>query len=67
MPKIWWLLLVSKTQPLLIYIPIELNLMLHNEESDLLLDPITYPILDGNLVYITITRLDIFYAVQQVS
>ncbi|XP_061971597.1 uncharacterized protein LOC133694154 isoform X2 [Populus nigra] len=44
--------------------PTELNLKLHKEEGDLLSDPATYCMLVCSLVYLTITTLDISYAVQ---
>uniref|UniRef100_A0A2N9IA16 Retrovirus-related Pol polyprotein from transposon TNT 1-94 n=1 Tax=Fagus sylvatica TaxID=28930 RepID=A0A2N9IA16_FAGSY len=47
--------------------PMELNLKLRKEEGDLLSDPVSYRTLVGSLVYLTITRPDISYAVQQVS
>ena len=45
----------------------ELDLKLCKEEGDLLPDPAAYRTLVGSLVYLTITRPDISYAVQQVS
>ncbi|KAF5479223.1 hypothetical protein F2P56_000066 [Juglans regia] len=47
--------------------PMELNVKLRKEEGDLLADPILYQKLAGSLVYLTITRLDISFVVQQVS
>ncbi|RVW12494.1 Retrovirus-related Pol polyprotein from transposon TNT 1-94 [Vitis vinifera] len=47
--------------------PMELNVKLHKEEGDLLVDPSLYRKLVGSLVYLTITRPDISFAVQQVS
>ncbi|XP_042962597.1 uncharacterized mitochondrial protein AtMg00810-like [Carya illinoinensis] len=47
--------------------PMELNIKLRKEEGDLLVDPSLYRKLVGSLVYLTITRLDISFAVQQVS
>ncbi|RVW32960.1 Retrovirus-related Pol polyprotein from transposon RE1 [Vitis vinifera] len=47
--------------------PMELNVKLRKEESDLLADPSLYRKLVGSLVYLTITRPDISFAVQQVS
>ncbi|KAL2532226.1 putative mitochondrial protein [Abeliophyllum distichum] len=45
----------------------EVNLKLRKEECDLLSDPVPYRTLVGSLIYLTITRPDISYAVQQVS
>ncbi|XP_057969790.1 uncharacterized mitochondrial protein AtMg00810-like [Malania oleifera] len=45
--------------------PMELNLKLHKEVGDLLLDHVAYRTLVGSLVYLTITRHDISYVVQQ--
>ncbi|RVW75073.1 Retrovirus-related Pol polyprotein from transposon RE1 [Vitis vinifera] len=47
--------------------PMELNVKLRKEEGDSLADPSLYRKLVGSLVYLTITRSDIFFAVQQVS
>jgi hypothetical protein len=47
--------------------PMELNVKLRKEEGDLLADPSLYRKLVGSLVYLTITRPDISFAVQQVS
>ena len=47
--------------------PMELNIKLRKEDDDFLSDPTTYRTLVGSLVYLTITRPDISYAVQQVS
>nr|CAN66507.1 hypothetical protein VITISV_034008 [Vitis vinifera] len=47
--------------------PMELNVKLRKEEGDLLVDPSLYRKLVGSLVYLTITRPDISFAVQQVS
>ncbi|XP_041007968.1 uncharacterized mitochondrial protein AtMg00810-like [Juglans microcarpa x Juglans regia] len=47
--------------------PMELNVKLRREESDLLADPSLYRKLVGSLVYLTITRPDISFAIQQVS
>ncbi|KAF5458886.1 hypothetical protein F2P56_022881 [Juglans regia] len=46
--------------------PMELS-QLRKEEGDLLADPNLYRKLVGSLVYLTITRPDISFAVQQVS
>ncbi|XP_059599347.1 uncharacterized mitochondrial protein AtMg00810-like [Vitis vinifera] len=47
--------------------PMELNVKLRKEEGDLLVDPSLYKKLVGSLVYLTITRPDISFVVQQVS
>ncbi|RVW45799.1 Retrovirus-related Pol polyprotein from transposon RE1 [Vitis vinifera] len=47
--------------------PMELNVKLHKEEGDLLVDPSLYRKLVSSLVYLTITRSNISFAVQQVS
>jgi hypothetical protein len=47
--------------------PMEINLKLCEKEGDLLSEPVAYWMLVESLVYLTITRLDISYAVQQVS
>ena len=47
--------------------PMELNVKLRKEEGDLLADPNLYRKLVGSLVYLTITRPDISFVVQQVS
>nr|CAN63642.1 hypothetical protein VITISV_038695 [Vitis vinifera] len=47
--------------------PMELNVKLRKEEVDLLVDPSLYRKLVGSFVYLTITRPDISFAVQQVS
>jgi hypothetical protein len=47
--------------------PMELHVKLRKEEGDLLADPSLYRKLVGSLVYLTITRPDISFAVQQVS
>ena len=47
--------------------PIEVNLKLSKDNGDLLPDPHTYRRLVGSLVYLTITRPDISYAVNLVS
>ncbi|KAF5469242.1 hypothetical protein F2P56_013330 [Juglans regia] len=47
--------------------PMELNVKIRKEEGDLLTDPSLYRKLVGSLVYLTITRPDISFAVQQVS
>ncbi|KAF5451210.1 hypothetical protein F2P56_031488, partial [Juglans regia] len=50
-----------------VFTPLEVNLKLRQEEGELLSDPSLYRQLVGSLNYLTITRLDISFAVQQVS
>ena len=45
----------------------ELNVKLHKEEGDLLVDPNLYWKLVGSLIYLTITRPNVSFDVQQVS
>ena len=45
----------------------ELNVKLRKEEGDLLADPSLYRKLVSSLVYLTIIKLDISFAVQQVN
>ena len=45
--------------------PIEQNLALHIGSGELLHDKRMYQWLVGRLIYLTITRLDIFYVVSQ--
>ena len=47
--------------------PMEVNIKLRKEEGDLLTDPSLYRKLVGSFVYLTITRPDISFVVQQVS
>ncbi|XP_058759023.1 uncharacterized mitochondrial protein AtMg00810-like [Vicia villosa] len=47
--------------------PLEVNVKYHRYEGDLLPDPLLYLQLVGSLNYLTITRMDISFAVQQVS
>ena len=47
--------------------PLELNVKYHRDESDFLPDPSLYRRLVGSLNYLTITRFDISFVVQQVS
>ena len=47
--------------------PMEINLKLRKDEGDLLSNPTTYRTLVGSLLYLTNTRPDISYVVQQVS
>jgi hypothetical protein len=47
--------------------PMEINLKLRKDEGDLLSDPAAYRTLVGSLLYLTHTRPDISFAVQQVS
>ncbi|CAL9094140.1 unnamed protein product [Musa textilis] len=47
--------------------PLKVNVKYHRDEGDFLFDPSLYRQLVGNLKYLTITRPDIFFAVQQVN
>ena len=47
--------------------PMELNVKLRKDEGELLSDPTAYRTLVGSLIYLTNTRPDLSYAVQQVS
>ena len=47
--------------------PMELNVKLRQEVGDLLIDPSLYRKSVGSLVYLTITRPDISFVVQQVN
>nr|XP_027187015.1 uncharacterized protein LOC113784927 [Cicer arietinum] len=47
--------------------PLEVNVKYHRDEGDLLIDPLLYRQLVGSLNYLTITRPNISFAVQQVS
>jgi hypothetical protein len=48
-------------------IPIKVNVKYHSEKGDLLSDPIMFRQLVGSLNYLTITRPDISFAIQQVN
>ena len=48
-------------------IPLEVNTKYQSEEGDILPDPIVFRQWVGNLNYLTITRLNISFSVQQVS
>jgi hypothetical protein len=50
-----------------VFTPLEINLKLCQNDGDLLPDPSIYRQLVSSLNYLTITRLDISFAVQQVS
>ncbi|XP_019465371.1 PREDICTED: uncharacterized protein LOC109363566 [Lupinus angustifolius] len=47
--------------------PLEVNVKYHRDEGDILPNPLLYRQLVGSLNYLTITRPDISFAVQQVS
>lgn len=47
--------------------PMELNVKYRREEGDLFTDPTLFQQLVGSLNYLSITQLDIYFAVQQVS
>ncbi|XP_050902156.1 uncharacterized mitochondrial protein AtMg00810-like [Lathyrus oleraceus] len=47
--------------------PLEVNVKYHRDDDDLFPDPLLYRQLVGSLNYLTITRLDISFVVQQVS
>lgn len=51
----------------LIDTPLEVNVKYHCDDGDLLFDPLLYRQLMGSLDYLTITRYDISFVVQQVS
>jgi len=45
--------------------PLKVNVKYHRDDGDLLLDPLLYRQLVGSLNYLTITRPNISFAVQQ--
>lgn len=45
----------------------EINVKCQNDEGELLEDPTLYRKLVGSFIYLTVTRLDIFYVVHKVS
>ena len=47
--------------------PLEVNVKYHHDEGDLLPNPLLYHQLVGSVNYLTITRPNISFAVQQVS
>lgn len=47
--------------------PFEVNTKYSSEKGDILFDPTVFRQLVGSLIYLTITRLDISFAIQQVS
>nr|CAD1839503.1 unnamed protein product [Ananas comosus var. bracteatus] len=47
--------------------PLEVNVKYHTAEGEIIPDPLLYRQLVGSLNYLTITRPDIYFAVQQVS
>ena len=63
MQKIWLLCLALVIQMQ----PLEVNVKYSWEDGELLTDPLIYRQLVGSLVYLTITRLDISYAVNVVG
>ncbi|XP_041000612.1 uncharacterized mitochondrial protein AtMg00810-like [Juglans microcarpa x Juglans regia] len=48
-------------------LPMDQNLKLHKDDGDPLLDPLPYRRLVGRLVYLTITRPNLYYSVQHLS
>jgi hypothetical protein len=56
---------MTKCKP--IAIPLEQNMKLSANEGDLVEDTIMYRRIVGNLIYMTITRLDLSYVVGVVS
>jgi hypothetical protein len=55
--------LVDLTNTTSVDTSMELNVKYHHDKWELLDDPTTYQKLDGSLIYLTITRPDIFYVV----
>jgi len=47
--------------------PLKVNVKYHRTKSDLLFDPLLYRQVMGSLNYLTITRPDISFVIQQVS
>jgi len=59
--------LVGLSDANLVLTPMDVNWKLHHDNGDLLPNPFMYRQLVGSLNYLTITRLDISFVVQQVS
>ncbi|KAM6552821.1 hypothetical protein CsatB_013583 [Cannabis sativa] len=58
---------IGYTSVKLAYTPMEPNLKLTEDQGELLSDPTSYRSLIGKLIYLTITRPDITYAVNRLS